>query len=76
MGGGWGEREQENVLFLSNVLAPWGQGATVIQSHRAAVQKPPAMYSQLDGDREYKQCTDLSWISTLNIIDTEGAIIF
>jgi len=63
----WGEREQENFSFLSNVLAPWGQGATVIQSHRAAVQKPPAMYSQLHRDREYKHCTDFYWISTANI---------
>ncbi len=34
-----GKEEKKNFLFLYNVLAPWGQGATVIQSHRAAVTK-------------------------------------
>lgn len=31
-------------VFLCDSLAPWGQGATVLQLHRAAVQKPHATF--------------------------------
>ena len=41
---GWGKRRGDNekdFRFLCDAFSPWGQGATVIQSYRAAVQKPP-----------------------------------
>lgn len=41
---GWGKQRGDNerdFRFLYDAFSPWGQGATVIQSYRAAVQKPP-----------------------------------
>ncbi len=43
-GAGWGKERGESerdFRFLCDAFSPWGQGATVIQSYRAAVQKPP-----------------------------------
>lgn len=43
-GAGWGRERGEaerDTKFLCDVFSPWGQGATVIQSYRAVVQKPP-----------------------------------
>ena len=40
----WGKERgdtRRDFRFLCDAFSPWGQGATVIQSHRAAVQKPP-----------------------------------
>uniref|UniRef100_A0A3Q1J3F5 Ig-like domain-containing protein n=1 Tax=Anabas testudineus TaxID=64144 RepID=A0A3Q1J3F5_ANATE len=45
---GWGKERGENrkdFRFLYDGFAPWGQGGTVIQPHRAAVQKPPPIKS-------------------------------
>uniref|UniRef100_A0A3Q1J8H2 Ig-like domain-containing protein n=1 Tax=Anabas testudineus TaxID=64144 RepID=A0A3Q1J8H2_ANATE len=36
---------RKDFRFLYDGFAPWGQGGTVIQPHRAAVQKPPPIKS-------------------------------
>lgn len=44
---GWveGRRErQRQFVFLYDAFSPWGQGATVIQTYRGAVQKPPPIH--------------------------------
>lgn len=38
---------QRDVKFLYDAFSPWGQGATVIQPHRGAVQKPPHAFQTL-----------------------------
>lgn len=49
---GWGKEREENerdVRFLCDAFSSWGQGATVIQSYRAAVQKPPPIKTHCVG---------------------------